>query len=147
MSNTSFALSPQRASDVFRFRRQHHGPLPQVRCRPTTTPVLPVVDMAEAIGFYELLGFGVTPYDPGYAWVTHCGFEWFHLRLLDDVTNNHASGYFHVDDAEQWHQGMREASSGAIELGEIADTPWGKREFTVKDPAGNQLRFGSPTKS
>lgn len=126
-------------------RKGHDGgPLPYVRHRPTTNPILPVADMAEAIAFYERLGFEVHAYDPGYAWVKHCSWEWLHLRAVDSVEGNRASAYLHVTDAEAWRAGFVEASAGGIELAELADMPWGKREFSFVDPAGNLVRVGSP---
>ena len=127
--------------------RQHTGALPYVRCRPTTNPILPVDDMPAATAFYERLGFEVHAYDEGYAWVKHCGWEWFHLRRVDSVDGNQASAYLHVEDAEAWRTGMATASNGEIELGPLSDTPWGKREFSMTDPDGNHIRVGSPSRS
>ncbi len=128
---------------MFRRRAAHDGPLPFVRCAPTTNPILPVLDMDEAVDFYRRLGFEPTAYDEGYAWVRHCGWEWFHLRRVDSVEGNQASAYLHVDDAEAWRSAMAEAAAGSVELAELADMPWGKREFSFVDPAGNLIRLGS----
>ena len=124
-------------------RKRHDGPLPFVRHRPTTNPILPVADMAEAIAFYERLGFDVHAYDPGYAWVKHCGWEWFHLRGVESVDGNQASAYLHVEDAAAWRSAFVEASGGDVELADLGDMPWGKREFSFTDPAGNLIRLGS----
>jgi catechol 2,3-dioxygenase-like lactoylglutathione lyase family enzyme len=119
------------------------GPLPYVGVRPTTNSILPVVDMTEATAFYRSLGFEVDAYDEGYAWVTHCGWEWLHLRRVDSVDGNRASAYLHVADADEWHAAMRAATAGEIALADPVDTPWGKREFSFDDPAGNHIRIGS----
>jgi catechol 2,3-dioxygenase-like lactoylglutathione lyase family enzyme len=125
------------------FRRRIEGRLPNVRCRPTTNPILPVDDLVAAIEFYTRLGFDVNAYDDGYAWVVHCGFEWFHLRHVDSVDGNHASAYLHVDDAHAWRAAMVAASGASIEIAEVVDTPWGKSEFSITDPARNLVRIGS----
>lgn len=123
--------------------RRHTGPLPYVRCRPTTNPILPVADMVEATAFYRRLGFDVDAYDEGYAWVKHCGWEWLHLGRVDSVAGNRAGAYLHVGDADAWHRAMRTASKDEVDLAVPTDTPWGKREFSFDDPAGNHVRIGS----
>lgn len=128
---------------MLRSRAHREGPLPFVKRRPTTNPILPVDDLAGAIEFYQRLGFQVEAYDDGYAWVKHCGWEWFHLRNVDSVDGNQTSAYLHVEDADAWRQAMADSSGGAVELAEATDTPWGKREYSVTDPAGNLIRFGS----
>lgn len=134
---------PTRGNAVFRPHTRREGPLPFVKRRPTTNPILPVVDMAEAVAFYEQLGFEVVSYDEGYAWVNHCGWEWLHLRAVESVEGNAASAYLHVDDSDAWRAAMVASSGGVIELGETGDMPWGKREFSFIDPAGNLIRLGS----
>ncbi len=130
---------------MFGSRKDQEGPLPFVKRRPTTNPILPVVDMAEAIEFYRRLGFEVVAYDDDYAWVKHCGWEWFHLRSVDSVAGNESSAYLHVENAAAWHQGLTESSEGSVELAEIENMPWGKSEFSFTDPAGNLVRIGSPS--
>lgn len=116
--------------------------LPPVMHLPATNPILPVADMAVAIDFYRRLGFGVTAYDENYAWVHHSGWEWLHLRLVPSVEGNQASAYLHVSNADAWRAAMTEASGGSIELSPLADMPWGLREFSFVDPAGNVVRLG-----
>lgn len=128
---------------MFRARIRRRDGLPFVKCRPTTNPILPVEDMAEASDFYQRLGFQVEAYDDGYAWVRHCGWEWVHLRAVDSVDGNRASAYLHVEDADAWYGAMGESSGDTIDLAEPSDTPWGKREFSFADPAGNLIRLGS----
>ncbi|MEM9132846.1 MAG: VOC family protein [Actinomycetota bacterium] len=103
--------------------------------------IFPVADMAEAVAFYRSLGFAVEQYDDGYAWVTHRGGEILHLGRVDtlDAAANHASAYVHVQDADAWHAGW---TSDGIAATEVIDQPWGMREFTLTDPAGNLLRVG-----
>ena len=116
--------------------------LPLVVHQPATNPILPVDDMAVAIDFYRRLGFGVTAYDDHYAWVQHSGWEWLHLRLVDSVEGNQASAYLHVSNADAWRAAMTEASGGGIDIGPLADMPWGLREYSFTDPSGNIVRLG-----
>jgi len=125
-------------------RRDRDGRLPVVKCRPTIHPILPVDDLARATDFYERLGFEATAYDEGYAWITHGGWEWVHLRRVESVADNQASAYLHVDDADTWRRSMLASSDGAIELTEATDMPWMKREFSFTDPSSNLIRVGSP---
>ena len=127
---------------MFRRRGPDDG-LPAVRRRPTIHPILPVIDLEVAMEFYERLGFTASAYDDGYAWITHEGWEWLHLRRVDSVTGNHAGAYLHVDDADAWRDAMLASSGGAIPLDEPTDMPWDKREFSFTDPAGNLVRIGA----
>ncbi len=101
--------------------------------------VFPAADLEASVRFYESLGLEVERYDDGYAWVRHEGEEVLHLASVPDldVAANRAAGYWHVRDADTWH---RRAEPGAP--GPIVDQPWGMREFTLHDPAGNLLRIG-----
>lgn len=106
-----------------------------------TKIVFPVSDMSRAMSFYRSLGFVVEAFDEGYAWVTNRGEEILHLALVPDLDHgaNNASGYFHVQDAADWHAAW---SAAGIDVGPLVDHPWGMREFAVHDPNGNRLRIG-----
>lgn len=132
------------AADLVRRRVHHVGALPFVGRLPATNPILPVVDMAEAVIFYRRLGFEVSAYDPQYAWVRHCGWEWLHLRAVESVENNQTSAYLHVDNADAWRAAMVKAADATITLGALIDMAWGLREFSFTDPAGNVIRIGHP---
>lgn len=117
--------------------------LPFMRRRPTVTPILPVNDMSEACDFYRLLGFDVTAYDDGYAWVRSCGWEILHLRLVDafEPDANETSAYLHVADVDAWRAAMA-GTAGGHAVDAPQDTPWGMREFSFTDPSGNLVRLG-----
>lgn len=106
-----------------------------------TKIIFPTLNMGESIAFYQRVGFTVTSYDAGYAWVQHEGRELFHLAHVAglDVKANRAAGYFHVQDVDDVH---RRWSSHAEPVAALADQPWGMREFAVKDPSNNLLRVG-----
>ncbi len=104
-------------------------------------PILPVMEMEDAVSFYRQLGFDVEPYDPGYTFVVNSGHEILHLRVVEDLdpATNSASVYFHVQDVDAVHA---EWTGSGIDIGEVVDQPWEMREFTVTDPAGNLIRVG-----
>ena len=134
------ASSAHRVSARLGRTDRSEGPLPSVRCRPVTNPVLPVSDIATAVPFYEALGFTVECYDDGYAWVKHGGWEYLHLERSDDAGGG--SAYLHVDDPDRWHVAFT-ANAGGASIGEVTDQPWSMREFAVVDPDGNRIRFGA----
>jgi hydroxymethylpyrimidine/phosphomethylpyrimidine kinase len=112
-----------------------------------STPTLPVVDLAEAVAFYERAGFGVRVYeedaeDPGegFAFVSYDGQSVFDLDVVDiDPARNGAGCFLIVHDADGWHDRMR---AEGLPVTPIADQPWGMREFTLTDPFGNKVRIG-----
>ena len=114
----------------------------QMRPKIVTKIIFPVKDMTDAKAFYESLGFEVKMYDDGYAWIHNEDGELFHLALRPelDPAANAAAGYFHVSDVDAWH---KEISSAHAQTSALDDTPWNMREFSIKDPSGNLLRFGS----
>jgi uncharacterized glyoxalase superfamily protein PhnB len=112
----------------------------------TATPTLPVVDLAEAVAFYQRAGFGVRIYrddgDPGdgFAFVDYDGQSVFDLDVVAiDPARNGAGCYLIVHDADGWHARVTAAGLPATPL---ADQPWGMREFTLTDPSGNSIRIG-----
>ena len=63
------------------------------------------------------------------------------LELRDDLmpTSNRTSCYYwRVSDADALYREF--ASVGVPSLTEPSDEPWGMREFTLKDPAGNLIQ-------
>jgi catechol 2,3-dioxygenase-like lactoylglutathione lyase family enzyme len=112
-----------------------------------STPTLPVLDLAEAIDFYERAGFGVRVYkededDPGdgFAFVDYAGQSVFDLDVVDiDPAKNGAGCYLTVQDPDSWHARM---AADRLPVTALQDEPWGMREFTLTDPSGNNVRIG-----
>ena len=115
-------------------------------------PVLACRDVAESMRFYARLGFIVVFQDdataPRYAAVRRDGIE-LHLQWADAgqwVDGLDRPAYrFLVDDVDALHAQFL-AAIGAGRGGDSpwplpADTPWGTREFHLRDPAGNSLQF------
>jgi catechol 2,3-dioxygenase-like lactoylglutathione lyase family enzyme len=132
-------------------------------------PVLPVHDLDRAMRFYERLGFAVRSHDAGYGYADRDGLR-LHLRASPELDLYSSYSEVYVDTADvdalhaQWQSlGLqpvagnispelqaelrRRAQSGdAIGLisERVEDKPWGVREFSLRDPDNNQLRFGRP---
>jgi uncharacterized glyoxalase superfamily protein PhnB len=112
-----------------------------------STPIMPVVDMAAAVEFYERAGFGVRVWrgedddaGAGYGFVDYDGRSVFDLDAVDiDPARNRAGCYLIVDDADAWHARLTAAE---LDVTPIDDMPWGMREFTLHDPFGNSIRIG-----
>jgi uncharacterized glyoxalase superfamily protein PhnB len=112
----------------------------------SSTPTLPVVDLPEAVAFYESAGFGVRIYrdesgNPGdFAFADFDGLSVFDLDVVAiDPARNGAGCYLIVGDADGWHARMVQCG---LPVTAIADQPWGMREFTLTDPSGNHVRSG-----
>ena len=108
------------------------------------TPTFPVVDMNEAVRFYEAAGFDVRRYDDGFAFVRDGDDSVCDLDLVEhfDPARNGAGCYVIVPNVDEWH--ARFTATGAT-LTAIEVQPWGMREFSVRDPSGNNLRVGRNT--
>jgi uncharacterized glyoxalase superfamily protein PhnB len=112
-----------------------------------STPTLPVVDLAEAVRFYERAGFGVRIYkgdddDPGggFAFVDFDGQSVFDLDVIDiDPERNGAGCYLIVPEVDGWHARMADAG---LPVSPVGNMPWGMREFALTDPFGNNVRIG-----
>ncbi len=105
------------------------------------TPTLPVVNMDDAIRFYEAAGLNVHRYDDGFAFVRNCDVSVFDLDLVDhiDTARNGAGCYVIVPNVEEWHARFR---ATGMPLSSVESQPWGMREFSIRDPSGNKLRIG-----
>ena len=106
----------------------------------SATPILPVRDMAESVAFWTAAGLSVERYDDGYAFVVRDG-ELLHLAADPGVDPAlKASGcYIHARNVDELHAAW---SAAGLPVSELADQPWGMREFSVKDPSGNLVRVG-----
>ena len=113
----------------------------------TSTPTLPVIDMAAAIEFYERAGFRVRQYhddqgDPGegFAFVEYDGVSVFDLDVVAiDPDRNGAGCYLVTQNADEWHARL---TTEGLPVTPIEDQPWGMREFTLRDPSNNNIRIG-----
>jgi len=109
------------------------------------------VNLDEAIAFYELAGFQIHRWmdgdEPGgFAFVEHDDVSVFDLGEETDMdpVANRAACYLVTDEADAWHLRLREAG---MPVTEMADRPWGMREFTLHDASGNAIRIGRSSDS
>lgn len=119
-------------------------------------PILHVADAAAAEAFYcGRLGFTLdfrhapAPGGPAYLGVSLEG-HMLHLSTFSGDGVAGAAVYFYVDDVDALFRRVSAAGlkppghpSSPVEDGPV-DQTWGMREFYVRDPDGNTLRFGHP---
>ena len=112
---------------------------------------LRTTDLAGSIRFYTMLpGFTLAfQYEDFYAGI-RAGAQMFHLKLVDardpsiDVVarDEHFHLYFETPDVNAAADACRRA--GVRLAIEVHQTPWGTREFAVRDDQGHTLYFGQP---
>jgi predicted enzyme related to lactoylglutathione lyase len=106
------------------------------------TTILPVLDMAASVAFYEAAGFDVRVYrddheEGEYAFVSYDDEGVFDLGVQPSAVG--AGCFIIVRDADGWHARLRALGS---DVTPVVDEPWGMREFALTDPSGNRLRIG-----
>lgn len=119
-------------------------------------PVLLAHDVAESLAFYARFGFTEAfrdaPPVPRYAGVRRGAVE-LHVQWADPGQWAHAGDRpayrFLTSDVDALY--AEYVASGALQPGRSegpyaapAATPWGTREFHVRDPGGNALQFYRP---
>lgn len=120
-------------------------------------PVLMARDVSDSLLFYARLGFAETfrddPTSPRYAVVRRGPVE-LHLQWADADQWAHPGDRpayrFPTPDVDALH--AEAVAAGAVgprgegPFGTPTDTPWGTREFHLRDPGANVLQFyGPPT--
>jgi len=118
-------------------------------------PIIKVKSMPRALEFYcSTLGFNkeweyaATPKGPYYSAVSLDGVH-IHLSTFDGDGVIGTATYFYVDDVDTLVKRfvahglkLKEDKNSPVEGGPV-DQTWGMREFYVRDPDRNSLRFGS----
>ena len=117
-------------------------------------PQLRTTDLASTIRFYtEVVGLTLEfQYEDFYAGI-RAGQQVFHLKLTDEVDPSiefvDHGGHFHLyletDDIAAAAEAIR--SHGVRLETDVHDTPWGTREFVIKDDQGHTVYFGQPAAS
>jgi hypothetical protein len=120
-------------------------------------PVLGARDVAELVQFYQCLGFAVVfqdaPKNPRYVAVKRDSVE-LHLQWADKeqwaYPTDRPAFRFVVSDVDAIYKefvrsgGVRPDTSQGSPWAAPTDTPWGTREFHLRDPSHNNLQFYSP---
>lgn len=111
------------------------------------TPVLRSFDEARAKAFYlDLLGFELgfehrfEPGTPLYMGILKGDCELHISEHYGDSTPGSAVR-IPVDDVTAYMEVLRGKNFGNARPGEPEEMPWGGREITITDPAGNRLTF------
>jgi len=133
-------------------------------------PIFPVRDLDVAMAFYEQLGFSVRRYDAGYGYAEREGLR-LHLRASPELEPFSTSSEVYVETAEvdalheEWRtrgllpvrssidEALKREVRRRWEAGDpvglmsaaVEDKPWRVREFSIRDPDNNHLRFGRQT--
>jgi catechol 2,3-dioxygenase-like lactoylglutathione lyase family enzyme len=110
---------------------------------------LRTTDLAESIRFYTA-GLGLTlefQYEDFYAGI-RAGNSVFHLKLVDAKDpsiefvdrGDHFHLYLETDDAAAAADALKR--NGVRLAKDVHDTPWGTREFAIKDNQGHTIYLG-----
>lgn len=112
--------------------------------------VLAVKDLSKSIAFYrDKLGFTLDFEIEGWAWLSRGAFSLMLGHCPDEVpareTKNHSLfAYVSVDAVDDLYGEFKER--GVDSIGEIADKPWGMREFVATTNDGHRILFGQELK-
>ena len=103
-------------------------------------PQLLVDDLARSIRYYQKLGFVFgDPWDGFYAIGKRDGLE-LHLKEAPKDEHEHLDAAGGVDGIEAFYNQC--VANGATIFKPLQSTPWGTRDFYIKDPDGNIISFG-----
>lgn len=110
-------------------------------------PIIRVSDLQRALDFYcSVLGFHkdfehrTSPEGPCYVGLSRDGHQ-LHLSTFCGDGVSPSTIYFYVDAVDALYESFRKAGLREAQL-EPTNQTWGRREFYLRDPDGNALRFG-----
>ncbi len=108
--------------------------------------VLAVHDVRASAKFYvDVLGFEMVAEPEGWIFVKKDACMIMLGECPDDMHPSELGchnyfAYLRVDDADAYHAQLR--ANGATTLKDVADKPWGMREFAVETPDGHRIMIG-----
>ena len=98
---------------------------------------VPTQNFNQSLAFYEALGFTCASTFGDVAYL-HCGDSSFLLQNF--FVREHADNFqMHllVENVDDWHiKAKAVAAEFGVNIGDVADQPWGMRDFTLFDPSG-----------
>jgi predicted enzyme related to lactoylglutathione lyase len=108
------------------------------------SPTLPCWNVRATMEMYrDVLGFNINwIWDDYFGSVGNDQVEIFFQKTRQEIEPQ--TMYFYVDNADQLCQEFKDAGADVCE--DIKSTPWGMREFLVRDNSGHLLRFGNVEK-
>ena len=112
-------------------------------------PVLPSRSVNDTVAFYRRLGFeGKIWGAPHLYAILRRGTVEIHFFTHTELrpAESNAGCYIRVSDVETIYQAFTLAQlsrNGIPRLDDLADKPWGMREFALVDPDGNLIRIGA----
>ena len=112
--------------------------------QPTLDSIAPrfvVGNLAQALAFYEQLGFATTYQDEAFAIVERDGIG-LHLNASEEPPKGHSVCWIGVTNIEVLYQ--QYLLTNAIHTPLVAQ-PWGFKEFCIRDPFRNLLLFAEGT--
>jgi uncharacterized glyoxalase superfamily protein PhnB len=105
-------------------------------------PIFRVADVPRSVAWYERARFRVSFHDDAYAFAHRDRDLTIHLsEAVGDQSPGHGALYLRCHDADRVAEEWRQAG---IEVDDLRDEDYGKREGFITDPDGNVIRFGSP---
>jgi uncharacterized glyoxalase superfamily protein PhnB len=111
-----------------------------------TRSVLAVQDLGAAVEYYTgVLGMGIDFTAPGWAFLSRGAFRLM-LGECADAMPAHETGdhsyfvYVTVEGIDELYKEL--VGNGATLTQQLADKPWGMREFGVRTPDGHRIMFG-----
>ncbi len=110
------------------------------------TPTIQVTDLRKAISFYQKLEFSEDwrwpESNPTHASISNNGHNFMIVRKDETKDIQRADLYFTVSDIKVYHQAI---ISTDLEIPTLQLTDYGMLDFTITDPWGYLLTFGSPS--
>lgn len=101
---------------------------------------LPVIDMKDAVEFYQLMGFNLIVDTAHYArFECPIGGSSFSLSLENGTFNNSATIYFEYEELDAWVNELKEKGIQFLQEPEMQSYLW--KEAVLKDPSGNKIKL------
>ncbi len=105
----------------------------------STIPILPALDLAETLAFFNRLGFvTVHVFNDDYAITQRTGVEIHFWACEDRQIAENTACFVRVMNIDRLYY---EFTRKGVQVSAPENKPWGEREFSIVDPNGNLLRF------